>query len=71
MTQRERIEESFAFIVDSLSTASIPFHNTLLLLRDMGQQADEGDEAAHKVLDIVYRFERLLRTDPEKIRKRS
>lgn len=62
MTESERIERSYAFVTDSMGTASSEFYGTLLLLREMGKRADAGDEDAKKLLEPVYQFERLLKT---------
>ena len=60
--EREKIEASFAFITDAMSGGdNIAYLEALNLVREMGKRADNGDKAALELLQVVYRFERLLK----------
>lgn len=62
MTEYEKADASFAYITDAMSGAhNVDYFETIRLVREMGRRADKGDKAALELLQVVYRFERLLK----------
>ena len=54
---------SLEYITDILSgdDGGVPFIHFKTFVDALGERADKGDKAAHQVLEVIYRFEKLIR----------
>jgi hypothetical protein len=56
------LKETIDYIMDIFAGADggIGFVNLLALLREVEQQLEEGEQEAAEILQVIYRFKRLL-----------
>jgi len=57
---RHATKESFDTIMDTFATAGTPFVKLLMAVRQFDAQAEAGDEAAQKIIELVHQFSRLI-----------
>ena len=62
MNNKAQFNKEFNNITDILSgdEGGVPFVKARTFLLSMAEQADNGDAGARQVLDIVYKFSKLL-----------
>ena len=58
--------------MDTFSNASLEFINFMSMIRGLDEQAASGDQGAEQVLEIMFRFQKLIAvaSDP-KYQKKS
>ena len=69
---RPETQKAFNQIVDTFSNAGLEFINFMSMIRGLDEQAGNGDQGAKQILDIMFRFNRLIEvaSDP-KYQKKS
>lgn len=59
-SMRPATQKAFTDIIEAFSSANMEFFNLMALLRQMDKQAAEGDKGAEQILDIMFKFHKLI-----------